>query len=200
MIYLARCSECYSGFPDGHECYEPDKIILSGSFFCEQHSIGGLIMDLLKDNLKKLYFKFLIPSLGSAMVMSIYTLTDAIVIGKGVGADALAALSITTPLLCILMSTGILFGVGGSVQMSVHRGSGNHQKSNRYFTISFFLITAVTALLWLIYATCMPKLLHLMGANDTLFPYAMSYMRYINIFHSLKLLFANHILSLLVQS
>lgn len=94
-------------------------------------------MDLLKDNLKKLYFKFLIPSLGSAMVMSIYTLTDAIVIGKGVGADALAALSITTPLLCILMSTGILFGVGGSVQMSVHRGSGNHQKSNRYFTISF---------------------------------------------------------------
>ena len=43
-------------------------------------------MDLLKDNLKKLYFKFLIPSLGSAMVMSIYTLTDAIVIGKGVGA------------------------------------------------------------------------------------------------------------------
>lgn len=56
---------------------------------------------------------------------------------KGVGADALAALSITTPLLCILMSTGILFGVGGSVQMSVHRGSGNHQKSNRYFTISF---------------------------------------------------------------
>lgn len=49
-------------------------------------------MNLLKDDLKKLYFKFLIPSLGSAMVMSIYTLTDAIVIGKGVGADALAAL------------------------------------------------------------------------------------------------------------
>lgn len=58
-------------------------------------------MDLLKDDLKKLYLRFLLPSLGSAMVMSIYTLTDAIVIGKGVGADALAALSITTPLLCI---------------------------------------------------------------------------------------------------
>ena len=42
-------------------------------------------MDLLRDDLKKLYFKFLIPSLGSAMVMSIYTLTDAIVICKGVG-------------------------------------------------------------------------------------------------------------------
>lgn len=97
-------------------------------------------MDLLRDDLKKLYFKFLIPSLGSAMVMSIYTLTDAIVIGKGVGADALAALSITTPLLCILMSTGILFGVGGSVQMSVQRGSGNTVKSNRYFTVIVSLV------------------------------------------------------------
>ena len=139
-------------------------------------------MDLLKDDLKKLYFKFLIPSLGSAMVMSIYTLTDAIVIGKGVGADALAALSITTPLLCILMSTGILFGVGGSVQMSVHRGSGNTVKSNRYFTVSFMMIAAITALLWILYVTCMPSLLRLMGANATLYPYAMSYMHYINMF------------------
>lgn len=139
-------------------------------------------MDLLRDDLKKLYFKFLIPSLGSAMVMSIYTLTDAIVIGKGVGADALAALSITTPLLCILMSTGILFGVGGSVQMSFHRGSGNTVKSNRYFTVSFMMIAAITALLWILYGTCMPSLLRLMGANDTLYPYAMSYMHYINLF------------------
>lgn len=139
-------------------------------------------MDLLKDNLKKLYFRFLIPSLGSAMVMSIYTLTDAIVIGKGVGPDALAALSITTPLLCILMSTGILFGVGGSVQMSVHRGSGNNARANQSFTLSLILISGITLLLWLLYGTGMSGLLHLMGANETLFPYAMSYMHYINMF------------------
>ena len=42
-------------------------------------------MDLLRDDLKKLYFKFLISFLGSAMVVSIYTLTDAIIIGKVVG-------------------------------------------------------------------------------------------------------------------
>lgn len=139
-------------------------------------------MDLLKDNLKKLYLRFLIPSLGSAMVMSIYTLTDAIVIGQGVGANALAALSITTPLLCILMSTGILFGVGGSVQMSVHRGTGKYDKANRFFTLSFFTIIAVTIVLWLVYGFGMSTLLRLMGANDTLYPYAMSYMKYIIMF------------------
>lgn len=139
-------------------------------------------MDLLKDNLKKLYFRFLIPSLGSAMVMSIYTLTDAIVIGKGVGPDALAALSITTPLLCILMSMGILFGVGGSVQMSVHRGTGNYEKANRYFTLSFAALAVISLILWIVYGFGISGLLRLMGANDTLFPYALAYMRYINIF------------------
>lgn len=131
-------------------------------------------MDLLKDNLRKLYLRFLIPSLGSAMVMSIYTLTDAIVIGKGVGADALAALSITTPLLCILMSMGILFGVGGSVQMSVYRGTGNYEKANRFFTLSFFTLDIISVLLWLTYGFGMPVLLKLMGAifslSGILFP------------------------------
>lgn len=100
-------------FPDGHNDYEPDKTEMFYlafsvvreipiSFQYKEFRERGLNMDLLKGNLKKLYLRFLIPSLGSAMVMSIYTLTDAIVIGKGVGPGALAALSITTPLLCIL--------------------------------------------------------------------------------------------------
>lgn len=137
-------------------------------------------MDFLKDNLRKLYFRFLIPSFGSAMVMSIYTLTDAVVIGKGVGADALAALSITTPLLCILMSSGILFGVGGLVQMNVSRGTGNNEKANRFFTLSFFTLALITLILWLAYGLGMSPILRVMGANDTLYPYAMDYMKYIN--------------------
>lgn len=149
-------------------------------------------MDLQKDNLKKLYLRFLIPSLGSAMVMSIYTLTDAIVIGKGVGPNALAALSITTPLLCILMSMGILFGVGGSVKMSVHRGAGNYKKANRFFTLSFATLAVIAIALWIIYGFGISVLLRIMGANDTLYPYALAYMKYINIFLPVAV-FSNYI-------
>lgn len=165
-------------FPDGHDDHEPDKITSYLAFFFSRRDE----MDLLKDNLKKLYLRFLIPSLGSAMVMSIYTLTDAIVIGKGVGADALAALSITTPLLCILMAMGILFGVGGSVQMNVHRGTGNYEKANRFFTLSFASLAFISLILWLVYGFGISTLLHIMGANQTLYPYAMAYMKYINLF------------------
>lgn len=149
-------------------------------------------MDLLKDNLKKLYLRFLIPSLGSAMVMSIYTLTDAIVIGKGVGPDALAALSITTPLLCILMSMGILFGVGGSVQMSVYRGTGNYEKANRFFTLSFATLAVIVMFLWAGYGFGISGILRVMGANETLYPYAYDYMKYINMFLPVAV-FSNYI-------
>ena len=149
-------------------------------------------MDLQKDDLKKLYLRFLIPSLGSAMVMSIYTLTDAIVIGKGVGADALAALSITTPLLCILMAMGILFGVGGSVQMSVHRGTGNFEKANRFFTLSFAMLAVIAVILWIVYGFGISILLRVMGANDTLYPYALAYMKKINLFLPIAV-FSNYI-------
>lgn len=172
--------------------HEPDKIFSYLAHFCESIYTEVVYMDILKDDLKSLYFKFLVPSLGGAMVMSVYTLTDAIVIGKGVGPDALAALSITTPLLCILMAMGILFGVGGSVQMSVHRGTGNVEKANRYFTLSFLLLLIISLLLWMIYGFGLSSLLHLMGANETLYPYALSYMKYINIFLPIAV-FSNYI-------
>ena len=56
---------CYFGIKQG--C-RPAKIFANATapfFFSRRDE-----MDLLKDNLKKLYLRFLIPSLGSAMVMS----------------------------------------------------------------------------------------------------------------------------------
>ena len=48
------------------------------------------ILDLLKDSVKNLYFRYLFPSMGSAVVASVYLMTDAVVIGKGIGDNALA--------------------------------------------------------------------------------------------------------------
>jgi Na+-driven multidrug efflux pump len=134
-------------------------------------------MDLLKDNIRKLYFQYLIPSLSSAMVVSIYVMTDAIVIGKGLGPEALSALNLITPLICLLVALGILFGVGGSVHMNIQRGLGNKKKANQFFTISFIGLLITTLILWILFILKMPELLRIMGADEILFPYAMDYMK-----------------------
>ena len=39
-------------------------------------------MDLLKDDIRKVFIHYLVPSIGSATVMSIYYLVDFIVVGS----------------------------------------------------------------------------------------------------------------------
>ena len=50
-------------------------------------------MDLLKDNLKKIYLRFLFSSLGSALVSSIYGLVDMAMVGQYQGPSGAAAMA-----------------------------------------------------------------------------------------------------------
>ena len=83
--------------------------------------------------ISKLFFRYLVPSICGTMVTSIYVLADTIIIGKGIGTDAMAALNIALPVYNLFFGTGLLFGVGGSVMMSICRGHGEHFKGNAYF-------------------------------------------------------------------
>ena len=49
---------------------------------------------LTTEPVRKLFFRYLIPSICGTMVTSIYVLADTIIIGKGIGIDAMAALNI----------------------------------------------------------------------------------------------------------
>ena len=88
-------------------------------------------MDLLKDSPQKLFFKYLVPSVSATMVTSIYILADSIMIGKGIGELAIAALNIILPLFNIMFGTGALFGVGGAVLFSVAMGNGDPDRAKR---------------------------------------------------------------------
>ena len=43
------------------------------------------MMDVLSDNIRKLFLRFLLPSVGGAVAIAAYSLIDTIVIGQGVG-------------------------------------------------------------------------------------------------------------------
>lgn len=105
-------------------------------------------MDLLKDDLKKLYPKFLFSALGGAVIASIYSVADSIMVGKYEGPFGAAALSVVMPMYTIVFSLGLLFGMGGSVLMSVERGRGNLRRGNFYFTVSLLACLAATALVF----------------------------------------------------
>ncbi len=64
-------------------------------------------IDLLNDSAHRLFFHYLIPSISTTLVTSIYILADTVFIGHGVGKAGIAALNVVLPLFSILFGVGL---------------------------------------------------------------------------------------------
>ena len=134
-------------------------------------------MDLLKDKVKPLFFRYLAAAFGSALTSSIYSVVDMAMVGQYQGPDGTAALAVVAPVWNIIYSFGLLAGIGGSVLFSTLRGSGKtrHEDENEYFTTALGLSVVFAALWWIVIAFFDVPMLRLFGASDALLPLAQSY-------------------------
>ena len=134
---------------------------------------------LLTEPVSKIFFRYLMPAIMANMVTSIYILADTIIIGKGIGADAMAALNIILPLFNIFFGTGLLFGVGGSVLMSIARGGGDEKLGRCYFTLSILLNAITCLLLTAILYIYMEPIVYMLGGTSVTMPYIRDYAPYV---------------------
>lgn len=135
--------------------------------------------NLTDESVSKLFFRYLIPSICGTMVTSIYVLADTIIIGKGIGIDAMAALNIVLPLFNLFFGSGLLFGVGGSVLMSIARGKKDDNTGCRYFSIAFILNLIVCIVLTALFSVFLKPIVRVLGATDVTMPYILEYAPYI---------------------
>lgn len=139
-------------------------------------------MDLLDGNVKKTYFKYLATSIGGALVISIYSLVDCIMVGHYQGPDGTAALAVIMPIWTTILSLGILCGTGGAVLMSKLRGEGNKAEGDMYFTAATIFCAIITFIVWLIILIIPEPLLRLFGASDNILPHALAYIKWLKYF------------------
>ena len=137
------------------------------------------IKSFTEEPVSKIFFRYLFPSICGTMVTSIYVLADTIIIGKGIGADAMAALNIVLPLFNVFFGTGLLFGVGGSVLMSIARGKGEYQTGNRYFSTAVLLNAVISIIYMIIFLIFMEDMARFLGATEITLPYIMDYAPYV---------------------
>ena len=134
---------------------------------------------LTNESVSKLFTRYLLPSICGTLVTSIYVLADSIIIGKGIGTQALAALNIVLPLFNIFFGNGLLFGVGGSVLMSIERGAGDYKKGECYYSIALVL-NAIMCVLYTVLMLCfMTPMVEFLGATDVTMPYIKEYAPYV---------------------
>ena len=72
-------------------------------------------IDFGNDSIKRLFAKMLIPTLAGMLFTALFTITDGIFVGRGLGSEALAAVNIVAPLYLLSTGVGLMFGMGASV-------------------------------------------------------------------------------------
>jgi putative MATE family efflux protein len=127
-----------------------------------------------RDPIWSLITRFSLPAIISMTVASSYQLVDAIFVGR-LGAEALAAMSVTYPLMMSLVAIASGTGAGVTSLISRNLGAGDHARANRTAAEAIslcFILSAVIAL------TCLPGLdflLRALGARGPVLPLARSY-------------------------
>ena len=98
----------------------------------------------------KLFWQYILPSIGGMLIAGSFSIVDTIFIGRGTGKVGLAAIALTWPVLMLLQAFGSLFSAGGAVLIAQAKGANSPEDAKKYFNNAFFLVItsgiALTAL------------------------------------------------------
>lgn len=123
-----------------------------------------------------LFRKMFFPTLVGMIFMSAQTIIDGILVGRGVGAEGIAAVNIVAPIWTVVTGIGLMFGIGASVIASMHLASDNEKAARIILTQAFgvgFVLIAVLLTLCLL----MPRtIIYALGCSAALERYALDYL------------------------
>lgn len=136
-------------------------------------------MDLLRDDVRKTYRRYLAAAFGSSFISTIYSFVDMIVVGQYQGPSGTAALALISPVWNIIFSLGMLFGIGGSVHFGMLRGEKDNVPGteNRYFTSALYVTGTLSALIMTVLLCFDGSIFRALGAEGELLTLALDYFR-----------------------
>ncbi len=128
------------------------------------------------EKISKLLLSLAIPSIIAQLVNVLYNMVDRIYIGQMAnGTTAMAALSVTLPVITFVTAFTQLVGVGGAPLCAIKMGEKKIDKAEQIMTNSFVLLIGVGIILTTIILVFHEPLLLLFGANEETLPLAVSY-------------------------
>lgn len=131
------------------------------------------------EKISKLLLEFSIPTIVAMFVNAIYNVVDRMFIGKYVGENALAGLSIVFPIMAMLFAVATLFGIGGANIISNKIGEKKIDDASKTFGTTITYAFSVGIVLCILSYVFRISLLNLLGASkETLF-YAEEYLNII---------------------
>ena len=117
-----------------------------------------------------------IPTMIGMMINALYNLVDAYFVG-GLGESQMGAISIVFPLGQVVVGLGLLFGNGAASYLSRLLGRGDQDTANKVASTALYSSVSIGAAAILLVTIFLKPILTLLGATDTIMPYAVTYAR-----------------------
>lgn len=130
-------------------------------------------------SIPRLLLTFSVPAIVGLLANALYNVVNRVYVGRALGADAIAGVTVVFPFMLIMLAFGLLVGLGATALISIRLGQQRRDEAEHVLGNAFTLlvlfhlgITAVGLLL-------LDPLLKLFGASPTVLPYARPYLQII---------------------
>ena len=133
---------------------------------------------MLDTPVQKLIPRLAVPTIISMLVTSIYNMADTFFVSQ-IGTSASGAVGIMFSAMAMIQAVGFTLGMGSGNYISRSLGNRDEDTASRSAATAFFtaaIIGVATAVLGTLFSR---PLVYLLGATDTIAPYAQDYARYI---------------------
>ena len=117
-----------------------------------------------------------IPIMIGMLINALYNLVDAYFIG-GLGESQMGAISIAFPLGQVVVGLGLMFGNGAASYLSRLLGRGDREAASKVASTALYSSVCIGAVIIIGTAIFLKPILTMLGATDTIMPYALSYGR-----------------------
>lgn len=128
--------------------------------------------------IKPLIVSLSIPTIISMLVSSFYNMADTFFVSQ-LGASASGAVGIVFPLMVMIQAIGFTFGTGAGALNSRLLGAKKNEEANTITSTAFFSAIFLGLCLTVVGMLNLDTIMTLIGATETILPYARAYGQYI---------------------
>ena len=132
---------------------------------------------LLTGEIPRLFTKYALPGVAGLLFLGIQSVIDGIVLGRFVGANALASVNLILPCYSLISAFAIVMGIGGQTIVSISLGKGDKQEANNALRSVFLFLIAMSLVVSLLIYLFAGEIASFLGANAVLQGDAVGYIR-----------------------
>ena len=132
--------------------------------------------NLKSPSINRQFWSYVLPTVGAMVVSGLYQVVDGIFIGRYVGADGLAGVNLTWPVIGTLYGLGMMVGVGSGAISSLSRGKNNLLLARKALGNGFSLLALVGLLGALLLSVSGDWFLSIQGAAGSAANHASDYL------------------------